>query len=161
MSAAAPDRIALLVFRLGEAQYALPVDQVMEVAAMVAVVRVPDAPPALVGMLNRHGDALPLLDVRHVFGLPPLPVSATTLFIVVQAGARRAGLLVDEVQQVQYVAAAALQPVRGAGRLIYAMLGTATGLIQLLALEPLLLTYLPETPPDSGQAVRMQDAYEK
>ena len=48
----------VLTFRLATQQYGLPIDQVLEVAAMVALTTVPDAPPEMMGLANRHGEVL-------------------------------------------------------------------------------------------------------
>lgn len=138
-----------LVFRLDTQQYALLIDDVIEVSAMVALAKVPDTPPGLLGVANRHGDVLPILDLRTVFGMTPLTVNSTTLFIVVQAGAQVAGLVVDEVYQVKYLAYDPSRLARGAGKYIQSIVSEADSLIQILALRTLLAEYLTQAAPDS------------
>lgn len=94
-----------LVFRVAERHYALPISEVIEVAAMVEPTRLLDAPPALLGYINRRGGILPLIDLHHALHGQPTPITIETLFIVVTTPEHRAALVVDEVLQVQYLAA--------------------------------------------------------
>lgn len=143
------DPVPALVFRLDTQQYALLIENVIEVAAMVALAKVPDTPPGLLGVANRHGDVLPLLDLRTVFGLPLLPHTSSTLFIVVQSGTQVAGLVVDEVYQVKYLAYDPSRLARGAGKYIQSIVSEADSLIQILAPGPLLAAYLTPNAPDT------------
>src|SRR5512145_2335708 len=106
-------RSAILTFSLGPQIYGLPIEDVVEVAAMVELVEMPDAPPALLGMMNRRGNILPMLDLRQVFNQAATPVSTTTLFIVVAHGLRMAGLVVEEIRQVEYVNLSQQTPTSG------------------------------------------------
>lgn len=135
---------ALLTFRLGTQDYALPIEVVVEVAAMVALTTVPGAPAALMGFANRHGEALPVVDVRQLIGLSPHTVTANTLFIVVELAGQRAGLVVDEVYQVKYWRHETAHLARGAGQFIEFIISEGANVLQIMALEPLLTAVLPE-----------------
>lgn len=132
------DRVPVLVFRVGEQDYALTIQEVVEVAAMVAVSPVPGAPPALMGMINRHGEALPLLSMRTIFGLPQPPLDHDMLFIVVESGKRRAGLAVDSVDQVRYLPPDAIQKMSGTGQFIHQVAHDGVFLVEIIALNALL-----------------------
>lgn len=108
-----------LTFEVGEQQYAFAVADVLEVTAMVEPIRLASAPAGVIGMVNRHGEPVILIDLRAVTGMarPELqaqPYSATSLFIVVQTAMQpdaaiqmdtsRFGVLVDKVDQVEYFA---------------------------------------------------------
>jgi chemotaxis signal transduction protein len=90
-----------LTFSLGSQRYALPVEQVVEVAAMVEVASVPDSPPEFLGVVNRHGNVLPMLDLRPLFQQKATPLTPQTLFIVATYGGQQVGLVVDDVNQVE------------------------------------------------------------
>lgn len=138
MSSPTQERIAILTFRLGEQQYALPVTDVVEVGAMVELTTLPDASPVLLGIANRHGNALPILDLRQCFGLPPLQIATSTLFIMVEYIGQAVGLVVDEVYQVRYVQPEQFTTTPGAGRFVKTIINDGTDLIQLISLAPLL-----------------------
>lgn len=124
-------------------QYALPVEQVLEVAAMVIVTTLSDTPPEMLGLANRHGEVLHILDLRKVFKLPAAPINASTLFIVAEVGHKRVGLVVDEVYQVKYILDEAYRPTQGAGHTITHIVGDGESLFQLIDVAPILATYLP------------------
>lgn len=132
----------LLTFRLGDQVYALRVDAVVEVAAMVALVQVIGGNESLLGLVNRHGVPMPLLDLRRIFEQTAPDPTLNTLFIVAQHQGRVVGLVVDEVLQVEYIDEAAL--ITGQGRYLAGIVSQHERLIQVIALSAVFKTYLPE-----------------
>jgi chemotaxis signal transduction protein len=55
------DERRLVLFEVGGSAFALPIADVVEVAEWAAVAAIPSLPPAIAGVVNHHGDALPLL----------------------------------------------------------------------------------------------------
>jgi len=105
-----------VIFRLETAQYALPLARVVEVVRVVAIRPVPHGPAGLAGVIDRRGQALPIMDLRLRLGWPPRPTQLDTRIIVADVGeagsACLLGLLADEVLEVltQDAAAIALPP---------------------------------------------------
>ena len=105
-----------VIFRLDAGQYALPLQRVMEVVRVVAIRPVPEGPNWLVGVIDRRGQALPIMDLRVRLGLPPRPPRLDTRIIVTDVGGAEGecllGLLADEVLDVltQPAANVALPP---------------------------------------------------
>jgi purine-binding chemotaxis protein CheW len=130
---ASADQTAILTFRLDEQLYGLPIDEVVEVAAMVELMHVPGAPDALLGIANRHGRMLPLLDLRRVFNHEAAPITPSTFFIVAAHAERLAGLVVDEVRQVEYVHFS--ENLRTTGKTIRGIITHKEQLIQIIALS--------------------------
>lgn len=146
--------IPMLTFSLGEQHYAIHIDDVVEVAAMVDVVRVADAPAEIVGAVNRHGQVMVLLDLRRVMASGPvLPIDLDTLFIVARHGARLAGLVVDAVHQVEYVPREKLSKSTGASRYIRGIISYESRIVQILEPGPLLEDFLAEIVLDDGLEV--------
>jgi purine-binding chemotaxis protein CheW len=137
-----PPSAPILTFSLGQQQYALPVDEVVEVAAMVELVAVPGAPPEVLGVANRHGAVLPILDLRRAFGMPPAAITPSTLFIVAVHHRRIIGLLVDEVHQVEYISQHQLHHSPTSGNAIRGIISHHDRLIQVIAIAPLITAYL-------------------
>lgn len=79
-AAGSPDGLVVLTMRVGEQHYALPVSDIVEVAAMVEVVRVAGQPPEVLGMVNRRGTPLILLDLKAVFNVRNGKKSQETAF---------------------------------------------------------------------------------
>ena len=99
-----------LVFRLGQDEFGLPVEAVVEVArAPDRVTRVPKAPKFLVGVINLRGVVIPVVDQRQRFDMPRLEQDEGRRLVVVQTGRHRAGLIVDSVSEVLRTAADAIK----------------------------------------------------
>ena len=90
-----------LVFFLGRERYAFQAGKVQELMAPPPVTRVPQTPPYLLGVINLHGHALPLLDLRLKFGLPADYAKHQTTVLVVEmtvvGETVKFGLLVDAI----------------------------------------------------------------
>ncbi len=138
------DSVPILIFRLGEQLYSLPIADVVEVAAAAALTKVPDVRPEVLGVANRHGEAIPVLDLRLVLGHPAALITITSLFIVVQSGRQLAGLLVDEVLQVQYVVPDQMSTAAAAGKYVSSIISDKMGLVQVITVDLLLAAYLTE-----------------
>lgn len=59
-----------VVFQLGEQSYGLHITCVREVEKVGRVTSVPGAPPMIRGLINLHGEILPLVDPRPLLALP-------------------------------------------------------------------------------------------
>ena len=86
-----------MVFGLGGECFALHAEVVDRVVRAVEVTPVPEPPPFFTGVLDLHGDLLPVFDVRSRFGLEARETRLSDRFVVVKAGNRRLVVPVDEV----------------------------------------------------------------
>lgn len=103
MSALAPftqSHERLLTFEIGGSVYALPIACVVEVSEVEAISSIPTVSLAMAGVMNHHGDALPvvrrstLLDVDDA----DLPEPAHVLVITPRAtGGAQLGMPVDRI----------------------------------------------------------------
>jgi len=130
------DPLPALTFRLGEQPYAVAIEDVVEVASMVELTRLADSPPHMLGVANRHGMMLPIYDLRQIFGHEAAPLDSYTLFIVIAYNGQIAGVVVDEVHQVEYIDPAQRQPT--AGKYIRDIVSHKGQLVQLISLPQLL-----------------------
>lgn len=104
MAAAALEQ--LLVFRLAEETYALPIDAVDEVVRYPeAITRVPQAPAFLAGVANHRGEALPIVDQRIRFAVGGTIPATGRRVIVARVDGVRVGFAVDAVEALRAVAA--------------------------------------------------------
>lgn len=102
--AAAATQIALLTFRLDAQEYGLSVTDVVRIIEMVTITTVPGLPAAIRGLINVHGKAIPVIDMRQRFGMPAQPYGLHTPIILVEgADETPIGLIVDEVLAVRHV----------------------------------------------------------
>lgn len=124
----------LLVFSLDGNAYGLPLSCVQGVYRAAEPRPLPDAPPLLLGLLNLHGEVLPVYDTRRRLQVPAKPLALTDALVLVQASERRLLLLVDEVGELQPYDTKELQPPATLPRphaLVAAVLPVAGGLIML------------------------------
>jgi purine-binding chemotaxis protein CheW len=83
--------------RVAGEHYALPVEQVREVAELGEIAPVPGSPPEIMGVRNLRGQVLPVLALGAVLGLDGGEPSRV---VVAESGELRAGLRVDDVVDV-------------------------------------------------------------
>ncbi|HEV2442440.1 MAG TPA: chemotaxis protein CheW, partial [Steroidobacteraceae bacterium] len=92
-----------LTFHVGGQLYALRSEDVLEVIRMPVVARVPQGPPALLGIGNLRGAVLPIAGLRQLLGKPAAADSSNARAIVLDIGAPIA-VLVDAVAALEYAA---------------------------------------------------------
>jgi purine-binding chemotaxis protein CheW len=90
----------LVGFTIADVHYAVEILRVREIIRPLELVPLPHAPPAVLGVADYRGEVVPVLDVRRRFGLPSAAPTRRTKWIVVELGARLAGLVVDSVTEV-------------------------------------------------------------
>lgn len=87
--------IKLVVFMVAGASFAVPLPTVHRVVMATEVVPVPGAPSVVVGVIDFHGEVLPVLDVRQRLHAEARPLDISSQFIIVTTNSRKLGLLVD------------------------------------------------------------------
>jgi purine-binding chemotaxis protein CheW len=103
--------LQFLVFRLGDNEFALPIDAVEEVARVPdQITRLPKAPKFLEGVVNLRGEVLPVVDQRQRFEMPVREGSIDRRLVVVRTERHRAGLIVDSVSEVLRCTTQAIKP---------------------------------------------------
>jgi purine-binding chemotaxis protein CheW len=97
----AAEELIFLVFQLGEVEFGLPIETIVEVAQVPAqITRVPKTPKFLEGVINLRGEVLPVVDQRRRFEMPRLENASGQKLIVIRTERHRAGLIVDAVSDV-------------------------------------------------------------
>lgn len=84
--------------RIASESYAMPVEHVLEVADIGLVRAVPRARPELLGVWNRRGRILPVVDLALLLGITQTGTPGRV--IVAEAGGRQACFVIDEVSEV-------------------------------------------------------------
>jgi len=95
-----------LAFLCGGEDFALPIHYVVEVARHQSAVRVPNADPAVVGVINLRGQIIPIVDMFVPLGLEGAASGVHRVVVFTRVAscesehARTIGLLVDSVTDV-------------------------------------------------------------
>ncbi|MBN1500501.1 MAG: purine-binding chemotaxis protein CheW [Spirochaetes bacterium] len=92
--------VQLVTFTLDDVEYGVDILSVHEILRYPEITRLPNTPKFIKGVINLRGNVLPVVDVRNRFGFKEGVVTDLTRVIVIEAGERQIGLLVDNVSQV-------------------------------------------------------------
>jgi len=95
----------LVAFRLEGQRYALHLPVVERVLRMVEVSLLPKAPAIVLGVINFHGQVIPVLDLQRRFGLSSRSHSLNSTLLIARTNRQTLALPVDEVLGVQEVIA--------------------------------------------------------
>jgi purine-binding chemotaxis protein CheW len=98
-------------FAIGTDQYGVDIMAVREIKGWSEITHLPKQPEYMRGVLNLRGAMVPIIDLRCRFGQGLTAATPLHVVIVVQIGARQAGLLADRVLDIVGVNAAQIQPV--------------------------------------------------
>jgi purine-binding chemotaxis protein CheW len=104
----------LVVFALGEEEYALPIQQVQEIIRYSEPRAVASADPWIRGVISLRGKIIPVFDLGLRLGVHAEPGDNQKI-VIVETDAGTAGVVVDEVEEVLTVEASQLDEVPGAG----------------------------------------------
>ncbi|MBW7566009.1 chemotaxis protein CheW [Chromobacterium subtsugae] len=99
----------LLVFTLGDEEYAIDILKVQEIRGYDAVTRIANAPDFIKGVINLRGSIVPIVDLRLKFGLGDPQYNAFTVVIILNLGKRTVGMVVDGVSDVVQLGQEALR----------------------------------------------------
>lgn len=93
-------RIQIIVFKLGEEEYALPIDQIKEVVLTPRIALMPHTPPHIKGVANIRGNIIAIMDLGQRFNLEHNKDENSKKFnytLVVESDEYKVGILVKEV----------------------------------------------------------------
>lgn len=110
---AAPEAVVqLIVFRLGDENYGIRIEQVKEVTITPEVVRMPKTPPFIKGIANLRGDIIAIVDLEERFQLRPAgrPVPDFSYTLAVEAPDYTLGLMVREVPRPVTIPVSLIEP---------------------------------------------------
>jgi purine-binding chemotaxis protein CheW len=88
----------IVVFKLGQEEYGLPIDQIKEVVITPAVTRMPQTQLFVRGVANIRGNIIAILDLEEKFGLQSASThSGNNYTLVIESEEYKMGILVREV----------------------------------------------------------------
>lgn len=85
----------LLVFTLDERRYALYLSAVDRVVRMVSITPLPEAPDAVLGIINVQGRIVPVFNMRRRFRLTEREIGLADHLIIAHTARRRVALVTD------------------------------------------------------------------
>lgn len=90
----------IVVFKLGEEEYGIEINNVQEINRMSEITHFTGAPVFIAGMVDLRGDIIPILNLRRLFAVHDSDSYNTSKFLVVEFGNKRIGILIDSASEV-------------------------------------------------------------
>src|ERR1700761_548543 len=88
-----------VLFELAGSVYGIPSQSVRHIEMFEHVTIVPNANPAIDGVVFSRGEVIPALNLRTRFGYPRIAYDTRTRLLFVQLGGRVIGLIVDSARE--------------------------------------------------------------
>jgi purine-binding chemotaxis protein CheW len=113
VNAAAPamtDHIQFVIFDVDRRQYGIDLSQVERAVRAVDYAPIPQALEGVVGLINYHGEVVPLLSIRMKLGRLERQVHPDDHYLIVRTARRTVALLVDGVRGTVQLPAGSVVP---------------------------------------------------
>ncbi len=104
------ETIQIVVFRLNQTDFGVPIDRVRRIEQMIPITRVPKAPPFLEGVANIKGEIVPVVDLKRRFELPAEERGERARILIVTLGDETVGMLVDAVTGIERLPVDSIEP---------------------------------------------------
>lgn len=106
----------LVAFTLNEQLYGLSLNSAERILRIVGIVPIPNSPSYILGVINLHGQIIPVIDLRKRLNLPEEKISISDQLFICKSKAKTMALLVDNVTDV--IAPSLLTPSTTASNII-------------------------------------------
>lgn len=90
----------LVIFKLGNENYGVDIEIVKGIEKLLPIVRIPNSVPYIQGIINLRGSIIPVLSLRNRFGLPEVPDTDATEFLITSVGDTQLAIKVDAVDSI-------------------------------------------------------------
>lgn len=87
----------IVVFSIDDIRFAVPISSVEYIIKAVEVYPFPGSPELLLGIINYHGETVPVINLRQKLRLKDKPVSSNDYFIVSRTGERKIVFVADKI----------------------------------------------------------------
>jgi len=94
------EEIQLVVFKIGDEEFGVEINQVREIVKLVSITRMPKAPKFIEGVVNLRGQIITVIDLAKRLDLPSTGRTESTRIMVVEVGDNTVGMIVDSVSEV-------------------------------------------------------------
>ena len=104
-----------LTFKLGEENFAVHVNNVLNILEMKEITRIPKSPEYMKGVINLRGSVLPVIDTRLKLDMTATDITQNTCIVVIDLELNGEkiyfGSIVDQVEAVHQIPDDKIQPV--------------------------------------------------
>lgn len=92
--------LQFVIFRVGEEEFAVNINQVKEIIKLTPITPIPRVPGYIEGIINLHGQILAVVELAKKLDLKATPYSEKTRIIVIEHKELKVGIIVNEVTEV-------------------------------------------------------------
>jgi purine-binding chemotaxis protein CheW len=104
------DAEPFILFELAGTTYGVRSRFVQQMEMIEHITPVPNAPPAVEGVVLARGQVIPALSLRARFGFEKIPYDLRARLVVVKSGERTIGLIVDTAREFVRIPAGTIEP---------------------------------------------------
>lgn len=104
------ESVKVIVFQLGDKEYAIPVNQVQGIEKTMHITRVPKTPEYVKGVINLRGVVTPIIDLRDRFNVKSTVENENTRIIIISLDEMEVGFIVDAANDVMDIPKVAIEP---------------------------------------------------
>ena len=102
---------SFVLFELAGSIYAIPSESVRHIEMLEHVTIVPNANPAIDGVVFSRGEVIPALNLRVRFGFPRMDKNLRTRIVFATVHDRTVGLIVDSAREFQNIPVDSIGPI--------------------------------------------------
>ena len=150
-----------ILFEVAGSTYGVDSADVRHIEMLEHVTVVPNANPAIDGVVFSRGQVIPALNLRTRFGLPRVPFNSRTRLVFVQVRDRVVGLIADSAREFISINDKSIRPIEQtltgiSGNYLKAVAKVGNRLILLVELDAILDVDSMEPAPMPGVAVPVE-----
>lgn len=98
------DNSQLVVFTLGEEEYAIEISFAQEIIRIPSLTKMPSTPPFLEGVFNLRGKVIPVFDLKKKFKISQTEIRGIdSRLLILELNGMKAGIIVDDVSEVMRI----------------------------------------------------------
>jgi purine-binding chemotaxis protein CheW len=152
-----------VIFELAGSHYGIPSQNVQHVEMFEHVTLVPNANPAIDGVVFSRGQVIPALNLRARFGFPRQEKNLRTRIVFATVHGRTVGLIVDSAKEFKDLATESIRPIEQTltginGKYLRAVTKIGERLVLLLDLDAVLNVADVQLPPQTETTAAAQAA---
>ena len=97
-------------FSVADEGYGVDIMQVRYIERMTVITKIPKAPQFIEGVISLRGTVVPILDLRKRFDIEEKEADNDTRILIVEAGEKTVGIIVDAVFDVTTISENTIEP---------------------------------------------------
>lgn len=91
---------SIAIFEIENQRFAIPFNYIQKVIPVVEIEKLPGVPFFIVGIINLHGQVVPVIDMRTLFSISTKEVELSDQLIIIDIPSGKYALLVDHTLEI-------------------------------------------------------------